>query len=485
YESGDNNKAIQRKELFKINEKAAAYFEAILKNPVKGKLGRDYLKRRSLSSEVISQFRLGYAADEWDGLTGFLRRNNVDLDMAVQAGVIVPNDRGGYYDRFRGRIIFTILDQRQKVVGFGGRVLNDSLPKYLNTPETPLFHKGEFLYGLNSSFSAIREKNRAVIVEGYMDCLALKNHGLKEVVATLGTALTARHVRKLKGYANEAVLVFDSDEAGKAAALRSLPVFSNERLSAKVVILPNGYDPDAFVNAKGLNSFLDLLNRASPIFEHYLDQKLTKETLDIEAKARILKEIVPAISDLNSHPQSSLYVKLISERLGIKEEIIWSELGSYKSSQSKNAIGSDLIQTQRLGVSKTGKTLSDTQLLNLLAHHPHAIPSIIDIEGELLISDPVVMEIVDTIFEKYRQEGINSCNRIEESLKNETARIHFREVLTGPSFYSENEVEQAIEEIRAKACQKKISESLTSFKRAKGDAEALNQLLKLKRLNRS
>ena len=474
-----DKKAIRRKELFNINEKAAEYFQDGLKNSVKGSPGMDYLKKRALSSDVIAEFRLGFAPDKWDGLTGFLRRKQIDLDMAVQSGVIIPSDRGGYYDRFRGRIIFPILDQGQKIVGFGGRVLDNSLPKYLNTPETPLFRKGEFLYGLNSSFQAIREKNRAVIVEGYMDCLALINHGLKEVVATLGTALTNKHVRKLKGYANEAVVVFDSDKAGKTAALRSLPVFSNEGLSAKVVILPDGHDPDTFVNANGLTKFLELLDQASPILDYYLDQKLTQENLDIETKARILKEIIPTISDLNTHTQRALYVRRVSERLGIGEEVMLSEMKAFKNNPSKKLIGSGLMHRERLKVSKREKNISDIQLLNLLVHHPHTIPSIIDIECKTLISDPVIMEIVDTIFERYKQEGINSCENLEESLKSEFARIQFREALSEPSFYSENEVDQAIEEFEVKASQKKF---LASFKKVKGDAEAYNELLKLKRL---
>ncbi|HOP46071.1 MAG TPA: DNA primase [Desulfobacteraceae bacterium] len=474
-----DKKAIRRKELFNINEKAAEYFQDGLKNSVKGSPGMDYLKKRALSSDVIAEFRLGFAPDKWDGLTGFLRRKQIDLDMAVQSGVIIPSDRGGYYDRFRGRIIFPILDQGQKIVGFGGRVLDNSLPKYLNTPETPLFRKGEFLYGLNSSFQAIREKNRAVIVEGYMDCLALINHGLKEVVATLGTALTNKHVRKLKGYANEAVVVFDSDKAGKKAALRSLPVFSNEGLSAKVVILPDGHDPDTFVNANGLTKFLELLDQASPILDYYLDQKLTQENLDIETKARILKEIIPTISDLNTHTQRALYVRRVSERLGIGEEVMLSEMKAFKNNPSKKLIGSGLMHRERLKVSKREKNISDIQLLNLLVHHPHTIPSIIDIECKTLISDPVIMEIVDTIFERYKQEGINSCENLEESLKSEFARIQFREALSEPSFYSENEVDQAIEEFEVKASQKKF---LASFKKVKGDAEAYNELLKLKRL---
>ena len=164
--------------LFKLNETAADYFHHILTKSEKGKPGRKYLEKRSIPKEIASQFRLGYAPDEWDGLVRILKDHKMDLEMAVQAGVIIPKKSGGYYDRFRGRVMFPIFDLRQQIVGFGGRVMDDSLPKYLNTPESPIFHKGEFLYGLHVSNKEIREQGRAVIVEGYMDWLALRMHGI-------------------------------------------------------------------------------------------------------------------------------------------------------------------------------------------------------------------------------------------------------------------------------------------------------------------
>ena len=437
----EKEKAAQRKALFQINEKAAAYFQGILNHPVKGSPGKDYLKRRSISEETAAGFRLGFAPDEWDGLTTFLGRHDVDLDAAVQAGVIIAKEKGGYYDRFRGRIIFPIFDLREQVVGFGGRVLDDSLPKYLNSPETPLFHKGEFLYGLHSSFKAIRERQRAVIVEGYMDCLALKNHGLKEVVATLGTALTSTHVRRLKGYAKEAVVVFDSDEAGKAAVLKSLPVFSNEGLSARAVALPDGYDPDSFVNAHGLSKFLELLDQAAPMFDFYLEQKLAQKDSDVEEKVRVLKEIFPFLSALDNDTQRALYVRRVSERVGIKEDIVWSELRSLGRKPPERAVEKNL--KQQLTTSKGERRVSDIQVLNLLVHHPHTVSRLMDCECEVLLTDPVVMGIIDTIFKRYRQEAPLSSEELLESLDSEPAREQVREILHQPfTVFSDQEIEQ-------------------------------------------
>jgi len=477
YSSAEKEKAAEKRTLFKINEQTAVYFQRSLKHPVKGSIGRNYLKSRSISEEAIAEFRLGYAPDEWDGLVGTLRDHNVDLEMAVLAGVIIPKKSGGYYDRFRGRIIFPIFDLRQQVVGFGGRVLDDSLPKYLNTPETPIFHKGEFLYGLQASHKAVREKGKAVIVEGYMDWLALRTHDLQEVVATLGTALTAKQIRKLKGYAKEAIIVFDSDEAGKTAVLKSLPIFSNEGVSAKAVVLPEKHDPDSFVNANGLGSFSELLDRAAPMLDFYLEQKLTLEASDMEGKARVLKEIFPALSELRDNTQRSLYVRRLSERIGIQEQVVWSELAACMKEPAQKT--SELNLKERLTGSSVCKRFDDLHLLNLLLHHPDTIPRLVNCEWNMLLSDSAILEIVNALFEKYRREGIFSPEDLLESLESDMARKQLREALLETCHYSDQEVEQAVADIERKAHQVSIS---TSFKSAKGDAEAQNRLLELKRL---
>ena len=475
--SDEREKAAQREALFKINEKAVVYFQRALTHKTKGKPARGYFKKRLLSEEIISDFRLGYAPDEWDGLIGFFRRENVDLDNVARAGLIVQKKNGGYYDRFRGRIIFPIFDLRQQVVGFGGRVLDDSLPKYLNTPETPIFRKGEFLYGLHASHKAIREKGRAVIVEGYMDWLALRKHGFEEVVATLGTALTERHVRKLKGYADEAVIVFDSDEAGKTAALKSLPIFSNEGLSVRAVVLPDGQDPDSFVNANGSARFLELLDQAPPMFDFFLEQKLVQRDSDVEGKVRLLKEVLPVLSELHYSTQRSLYVRRLSEWIGIKEDVLWSQLRSFQKKRSGSAIETDV--KGRLAASKVEKRFDDLHLLNLLIHYPNAASKLIDCEWRILLSDSAVMEIIDTFFQKYSQEGPFSPQDLLGSLESDVAREQYSEALVEDPHYSEQEVELAVAEIKGKAHQKMIS---ASIKKARGDAEALNRILELKRL---
>lgn len=473
--SAEKEKSDKREALFKINEAAAGYFQEVLNHPNKGKPGRDYLNRRSLSEDTIAEFRLGYAPDEWDGLIKALRRNKIDLELAAEAGVVIPKKSGEYYDRFRGRIMFPIFDLRMQVVGFGGRVLDDSLPKYINTPETGIFHKGEFLYGLHSARKAIREKNRAIIVEGYMDCLAVKRHGIEEVVATLGTALTDRHVRKLKGYSKEALVVFDSDAAGKAAVLKSLPIFSNEGQAAKAVVLPDGHDPDSFVTKYGSRRFSELLDQALPMLDFYLDQKLTGGDSD-EDKVRSLTDLLPILLEIRSFALRSLYVQRVAEMTGIREQVILFELQKHRKSSSGN---------RHRGITVPSKVKhrdsDDNHFLNLIIHYPHVLAEIASLEWKVLLSDPLVIEIVDAFFEIYNQETPFSAENLLQNLNSETARQQLREALLLPPFHSGQEAEMAVTDFREQIHQKEISKAIKGLrKQGKIEPETLNRLLKLK-----
>jgi DNA primase len=477
YSAKDKEITAMRETLFQINEQAARYFQKALRDPAQGKRARSYLEKRFLPQDLIAEFSLGYAPDEWDGLTRFLKGRGADPAMACRAGLIIPKKSGGHYDRFRGRIMYPIFNMRHQVIGFGGRVLDDSMPKYLNTPETPLFRKGEMPYGLHSSFHAIRERKRAVVVEGYMDFLALRRHGLPEVVATLGTAITAEHVRKLKGYADTIVMVFDSDEAGRSAVLNSVPLFANEGVSARAVVLPDGHDPDSFVNQKGLESLTALLDNAPFLLDFYMEQRLREKKDDVERKVTILKEMLPVLSALNDSAQRALIVKRLSERLGLQESVIWVELKNF----SRGATGATIEKNvrERLTASTSTRKFDELHLLHLLVHYPETIPKLMAAECQLLMTDAVVLEIVDVLFTKCGGEGAVSMEKVGESLSGEAARQQFREILMGTPRYSREEVSQAVADVEHKVHQKKIS---AYVQKAKGDAEALNQVLELKRI---
>ncbi len=472
--SEEKRKSDLRESLFRINDMAASFFQRVLEHERAGKTARDYFQNRGISKEIIAKFRLGYAPDKWDGLIRHLRSENIDPGHAAQAGLIIPRKNGGHYDRFRGRVMFPISNLREKVIGFGGRVLDDGMPKYLNTPETPVFHKGEFPYGLDGSFKSIREKGYAIIVEGYMDLLALKQKGLDEVVATLGTAMTGDHIRKIKGYAREAVVVFDSDEAGKSAAMRTLPAFLNEGLSAKAVVLPEGHDPDSFVKQNGLAAFEALVEQAVPLFDFYLNRSLALNKQDVEGKVRALKEILPVLAGIRNMAQCSLYVRGLSERMGIREDVVLAELASFRKSQSADELGKAVREKD--SISRPESKVCDSQLLNLMVHHPDTISKLCDSECGYLLSDPGIKEIVRVIFDEHKRTGDFSPSDLEKILNAEVQAV-LREVLVSESIFSDEEIEQAVSEMKHRAYEKKLSRS---FREAVGDPAELNRLLKLK-----
>ena len=472
--SAEKKKSDLRESLFKINEMAAAFFQGMLKHEQIGKVAADYLRRRGISNKIIAEFRLGYSPDKWDGLSRYLMSKNADPSHAVQAGLIIPRKNGGHYDRFRGRVMFPISNLRERVIGFGGRVLDDGLPKYLNTPETPIFHKGEFPYGLDSSFRSIREKGRAIIVEGYMDLLALKEKGLDEVVATLGTAMTGEHIRKIKGYAREAVVVFDSDEAGKSAAMRTLPIFLNEGLSAKAVVLPEGHDPDTYVKENGLPAFEKLVEKADLLFDFYLNRSLSLNKEGVEGKVSAMKEILPVLAEVRNMAQCSLYVRGLAERIGIREDVVLAELAAFRKSRSADEL--ERAVRKKISVSRPESTVCDSQLLNLMVHHPETIGKLYDSECVELLSDPGIKEIVCVILDEHRRTGSFSPGDFEKRLNSEVQAV-LREILISESIYSDEEIDQAVSEMRCKAYENKLSRS---FRAAVGDPVELNRLLKLK-----
>jgi len=458
--------------IYEINELAARYFHHILLKSDKGAPGREYLKKRALNREIAEEFMLGFAPPEWNGLTNFIKGKKTDLEKAAQAGLIISKDKG-FYDRFRGRVIFPIHNLRKQVAGFGARVTDKSLPKYLNTPETPVFHKGELLYGLHAAYQGIRESGRVVIVEGYTDVLALRKHGFNEAVATLGTALTKEHVRKLKGYAKEAIVVFDSDAAGKGATLKSLPLFLNEGMTAKVIALPEGDDPDTFVNSRGLKGFNEHLEKSVPIFEFYLDFKLTSSDDSIENQVDILKELLPVLSEVNNESERSLYVRKLSEKSRIPESIVLSEIK--KQGASPGDVEQDKRLKNRLSGS-TAKSLDDLFILNLLAHFPDTVGRLIDSGCRLLLSDPVITDIFDSICMTYEKDGKNDPDAFAERIENETSRQRYREAVLSPPIYRDD-VEQALQAFELKV--KRINLSRL-YGNTGNDLEKKNLILKQK-----
>jgi DNA primase len=312
-------------QLYKINELAALFYEHNL-GTQEGISAKNYLLRRGLKPETINLFKLGFAFDKWDSLINYLRGKSIGLSLMEKAGLIITKEGGGFYDRFRNRIILPLLDVKSRVIGFGARAVDDSLPKYINSPETPVYIKGKNLYGLSFSKDCIKELDSVVIVEGYLDFIIPFQAGLKNCVATQGTALTTEQARLLKRYTHNVVMVYDADKAGEIATLRSLDLFIEEDMNVRVASLPKGFDPDSYVRKFGVENFKVKIKEAEDLFNYKL--RILRSHYDIkniDAKARLALSMLETLNKFKNAVLKSEYIKRLAEELDIREDALWQE----------------------------------------------------------------------------------------------------------------------------------------------------------------
>ena len=345
--------ADQREALYEINQKAASLFHHFLLKGNSSASARRYLASRGVDDAITESFQLGYAPDRWDFLANEFSKAKISLALACEAGLLVRKEKDRYYDRFRNRVMFPIIGHAGKVAGFGGRILGDGQPKYLNSPETPIFDKGRTLFGLHQAKDSIREAKACIVVEGNFDLISLVGRGIKNVVAPLGTALTQFHLRTLKGYADKIIILFDADLAGLKAAMRTVPLFLTEHLTAQVVVLPPGEDPDTFIRTQGASTLADLLKSALPLPEFVFDQLIARHGKTVEGKANILHELAPILHALTEHPmERSVLVSHFSERLGVDSGQVFAAAGKVSSGKEISNRGktppSVSIQEKRL-----------------------------------------------------------------------------------------------------------------------------------------
>ncbi len=317
-----------REALYEVNRKAAAFFRQALAAPA-GRSARDYLAERGIPPEAVQAFGVGYAPGGWTNLRDHLAREKVSLALAEQAGLLASRteDRGGTdrYDRFRGRVMFPIAEAGGRLVAFGGRLIEDGEPKYLNSPESMVYTKGRHLYGLSVTKEEIRRRGFAVLVEGYVDLISLWSAGVRNVVASLGTALTAEQVGLLRRFTGRVVVAFDPDEAGRKALARSLPLFLAAKIPARALVLPGGADPDRFVRIHGREAFEEQARLARSLVDYYIDEMIGQGD-SVEERRDALQEAVTFVSHIDDDIARNLFVKRVSEKLGIDQELLKAEV---------------------------------------------------------------------------------------------------------------------------------------------------------------
>lgn len=384
--SSSAQKAISEKErIYNVNHGAARFYHNFLRSENNGRKAREYLNGRGIISDIIDKFQLGYAPGQWDALLRFFANKKIPGGLIQKAGLVVARkDENGHYDRFRDRIIFPIFDCNQRVIGFGGRVMDSSLPKYLNSPETPVYHKSGSLYGAHCARQSCREKSVVFLVEGYFDVIALHLNGIENSVATLGTSLTAEHVQLLRGFvgnSGKAILVFDSDEAGIKAAARSIRLFEAGFLEAKILILPSGYDPDTYIREHGRDKFLALSNNALDIIEFLLESAIKKYGISIEGKIRIINDLTPTLSVLTDTITRTLHIKNIAERLEVDERAILDKVrhvvvqqGYKKETLDRHNHPSKIVAAENNGLELNKRVRIERQLIAMMLHCAGIVP---------------------------------------------------------------------------------------------------------------
>lgn len=335
-ERGDGGFRKRRERLLALNKEAARYFHSVLHSPA-GRAGVDYLfGKRRLSKATVTRFGLGMAPDGWDKLITEMKSKGYEKSELLEAGLVVLSKEGRVYDRFRNRVMFPIIDLRGDVIGFGGRVLDDSTPKYLNSPDTPIFNKGRNLFALNIAKKT--RLGRIILTEGYMDTLSLHQAGFDCAVASLGTALTGDHAQLLARYTKEVVIAYDGDGAGVSAAQRAIGLLEKTGMKVRVLRMKGAKDPDEFIGKYGAEAFAKLLDQSENHIEYRIDQVKGKYDLTDDAqRVEFLKEAVPILAQLPSPAEREIYGARCAELAGVSAEVVTQEVKRERSRLSWKA----------------------------------------------------------------------------------------------------------------------------------------------------
>ncbi|MBE0539678.1 MAG: DNA primase [Ignavibacterium sp.] len=346
-DEGFNEKQTEQEILYDINTEAARYFSNNLLNDSEGEIARNYFQKRNLKVQTMRSFGLGYAHNGWENLVNFLKEKNIDLEKALQLGLIGRNNDGRVYDKLAGRIIFPIFSPNGRVVAFAGRKLreDDSGGKYINSPESIIYIKGRILYGLSHAKDDIRKLDKAIIVEGYMDLISLYQAGVKNVVAVSGTALTDDQIQLLSRYTKNVVLLFDADAAGIKASMRSIEILLKRDFDVKISTLPKGEDPDSYVTKFGKDAFDEIIKRAENFLEYQTAYYETEGMFDDPTKmAEAIRELVKPIALVDDELKRNILMRTIAKKFNLREKLLEAELDKALDFQKKQ----NRIQAQRI-----------------------------------------------------------------------------------------------------------------------------------------
>lgn len=458
--NGEQSQSNRKKDLlYRVNVEAAKFFFSNLMNNQNAK---EYFLNRGIKEGTIKKFGLGYANDSWNSLMFYLRKKGINDVLLEEAGLISVNkEKGRKYDRFRNRVMFPVFDYQGKVIGFGGRVLDDSKPKYLNSPETLVFQKGTNLYGLNFALKHNMSERYFVIVEGYMDLISLHQYGITNVVASLGTALTINQARLLKRYADKVVISYDADLAGQMATLRGLEILRTAGFDVRVLSIPQGKDPDEYVRSNGREAFLKLINNAEPLIDYRI--KKAEEGIDFKNSQSVIlysKRIMDIISDLDPI-EKDVYIKKASENTGIKEQALYDILKSKMKDNRENDFRNNKAEDRSKLYVEPGFLKAERTLLKMMLENEEYLQYI---EERISENDFILLEHKEifTVIILAKGENINNIESfIESRLSNAKSIGELVKIKEENIFFADNikvQIDDLINEIHSYKLKQRIDQ---------------------------
>ena len=476
----DQTRAKKKSGLYEVLEKAATLYHELLLHGPEAAGARQYLEERGIPPETTNSFKLGYAPDSWDFLARKLASPE-EVELALEAGLLVNSEKntGRNYDRFRSRLLCPIFNLAGQVAGFSGRILGDGQPKYLNSPESPVYDKSRLLFGLYQNRDAIRRNRRCLLVEGNFDLLSLTAKGLDYTAAPLGTALTNHQIRALKGYAEEVLILFDGDAAGVKAAVRAVPILLAEELPARVVVLPTGHDPDTYVREFGREKLEEVLAQALPLTDFVFASLVDRYGSGLEGKAKIATELRTMLAGLAGHQlQQSVFVAHFSQKLGISAEQLLS--GKTFEKQEIPAIKPSPGTPSEISLPQNQK-----QLLEFLIIFPEYLQNFMEAGIEVMITNPFGCNILQHLREVACLETGQHERLLDLAAGPEKAFIS-RLLITGPTFTDEARELAAEEKLtwlrqcRIKLRLEDLTKQINETQKA-GDFDHLMQLMAQKK----
>ncbi len=430
----------EREEILRANELARDFFQACMTKSALGINALAYLIDRGLTAERAQEFNLGFAPDDWEKLSIALQKRGITPDILVKSGLAISRPQSGVYDRFRNRIMFPIEDIRGRVIGFGGRVMDNSQPKYLNSPETPVFNKRKVLYNISRAYRSIKDAGKAVVVEGYMDAIALATNGITNVVASLGTSFTAEQSRMLLHYAPEIVFAYDGDSAGQNATLRALSIVRSSGAVVKIASFPDGKDPDEVIRKHGPDVAREGIASAAGLLEFQMKQALLEaDYSDLSGKVAVVNKAVPYLAMADNMVELDTHIARLAEILQIDESSIRGELRRQRGQSGSNR--PVVVQVKRSVDSK--QVVAEEFILRQAMEFPERFATIKASLSPELFQAGYRRDLAEAIWQSYETGMAPRPENLLQNIDEEAGRFLSRLMLDE---VQGTEIEQALED---------------------------------------